>query len=131
MRLCYLLCLYIGIVAFCISLLRLKFETFSLFFPCKLYIFYHLFWLVVFFSLSFIEHSRKASLTNVSLSSVFSVILFTVNISYNSFLLLLSVITGKSEKGNMESCTSVCSLCYSNGHCSKYLCLTCWREVLL
>ena len=87
-------------MAFCISLLRL-------------------------FSLSFIEHNRKASLTNVSLSSVFSVILFTVNISYNSFLLLRLVITGKSEKGNVESCTSVCSLCNSNGHCSEYLCLTC------
>ena len=72
-----------------------------------------------FFSLNFIEHNRKASLTNVSLSSIFSVILFTVNISYNSFLLLLLVITGTSEKGNMESCTLVCSLCNSNGHCSE------------
>ena len=71
-----------------------------------------------FFSLNFIAQS-ESSLTNVSLSSVFSVILFTVNISYNSFLLLVLVITGKSEKGNMESCTLVCSLCNSNGHCSE------------
>ena len=89
------------------------------------FFFFFFFTCRVIFSLNFIEHNRKASLTDVSLSSIFSVILFTVNISYNSFLLLLLVITGKSAKGNMESCTSVCSLCNSNDHCSEYLCLTC------
>ena len=74
-------------MAFCISFLKLKLETFSLFFPSKLCIFYHSFFFFFFtcrviFSLNFIEPNRKASLTDVSLSSIFSVILFTVNISY-------------------------------------------------
>ena len=69
-------------MAFCISFLRLKLETFSLFFLSKQGIFYHFFFCRVVFSLNFIEHNRKASLADVSLSSIFSVILFTVNISY-------------------------------------------------